>query len=322
MKNNDFQELVDQNLSGLVWDERKRRIVLHAVSEEEKPVKKISTTFVLIAAIVCLSVTALAAGIVLSRKADDSVLADREMEKKYGVTMTMLGSYFSREDEQTADATVFRYQGIEDLNYVLGEYTVTVKDGKVTAEWSHDGEDTSGGFEAEAWGTEQMQAMLESDKAKDSADDYYVKAKEIAKKHGAERERTGSLSEEQLAEMDALETSRKADEKEARVAAKLSENEMIALARRAAMEVYGLTEEQAARMTCPQNVEEYEYYRMEEGNVPVYDVWLYLSQETEEAVAGTRPVFVEKDGIYIITVNTESGVIEATLYDSGLGANE
>ena len=44
MKNNDFQELVDQNLSGLVWDERKRQRVLHAVSEEEKPVRKISTT--------------------------------------------------------------------------------------------------------------------------------------------------------------------------------------------------------------------------------------------------------------------------------------
>ena len=41
MKNNEFQELVDQNLSGLVWDERKRQKVLHAISEEEKPVRKI-----------------------------------------------------------------------------------------------------------------------------------------------------------------------------------------------------------------------------------------------------------------------------------------
>ena len=64
MKNNEFKELVDQNLSGLVWDERKRQKVLHALSEEEKPVKKVSTTFILIAAIVCLSVTALAAGLI------------------------------------------------------------------------------------------------------------------------------------------------------------------------------------------------------------------------------------------------------------------
>ena len=68
MKNHDFQELVDQNLSGLVWDERKRRTVLYAISEEEKPVKKISTTFILVAAILCISVTALAAGLIFSQK--------------------------------------------------------------------------------------------------------------------------------------------------------------------------------------------------------------------------------------------------------------
>ena len=70
MKNHNFQELVDQNLSGLVWDERKRQTVLYVVSEEEKPVKKISTTFILIAAIICISVTALAAGLVFSGRFD------------------------------------------------------------------------------------------------------------------------------------------------------------------------------------------------------------------------------------------------------------
>ena len=34
MKNNEFKELVDRNLSGLEWDERKRLRVLHAISEE------------------------------------------------------------------------------------------------------------------------------------------------------------------------------------------------------------------------------------------------------------------------------------------------
>lgn len=62
MKKFDFQELVDQNLSGLVWDEAKRRAVLQAVRKEERPVKKLSTTFILIAAIVCLSVTGAGGG--------------------------------------------------------------------------------------------------------------------------------------------------------------------------------------------------------------------------------------------------------------------
>ena len=316
-----MQAVLNHSLSGLKENPFLAQRVI-AQGKGEKPMKKKSVSLILVPVLVCLCVTALAAGIVFSRKADDSVLADREMEKKYGVTMTMLGSYFSREDEQAADAAVFRYRGIEDLNYVLGEYTVTVKDGKATAEWSHDGEDTSGGFEAEAWGKEQLQAMLERDKARDSADDYYVKAIEIAKRHGAEREHMGTLSEEDLAEMEAIEAGRKADEQAARAAAKLSEEEMIALARGAAMEVYELTEEQAAAMTCPQDIEEYEYYRMENGDVPVYDVWLYLNQGSADAAPGTRPAFAEKDGIYIITVNAETGVIESTLYDSGLAANE
>ena len=51
MKNNEFKELVDRDLSGLEWDERRRRNVLRALEGEERPVRKISTTF-LIAAVV------------------------------------------------------------------------------------------------------------------------------------------------------------------------------------------------------------------------------------------------------------------------------
>ena len=138
MKNNDFQELVDQNLSGLVWDERKRQSVLFAVSEEEKPVKKISTTFILIAAIVCLSVTALAAGLVLSRNVDDMSVARRELEKAYGVTSTMLGSDFGETVEHKDNETIITFWGNEGLRYVLGEYTVTVQNGKVALWLSED----------------------------------------------------------------------------------------------------------------------------------------------------------------------------------------
>ena len=44
MKKHEFRELVDQNLSGLVWDEEKRQTVLYAVQKEEKPVKKFTAT--------------------------------------------------------------------------------------------------------------------------------------------------------------------------------------------------------------------------------------------------------------------------------------
>ena len=104
MKNNEFQELVDQNLSGLVWDERKRQKVLHAISEEEKPVRKISATFILVAAIVCLSVTALAAGLIFSPKYDAVRVANQAMEENYGITSDLL-SLFYREAKENEDGT-------------------------------------------------------------------------------------------------------------------------------------------------------------------------------------------------------------------------
>ena len=91
MKNNEFKELVDRDLSGLVWDERKRRQVLYALNEEGKPVRKISTTFILVAAIACLSVTALAAGLIFAkrRRADGErrrrhIYRDRRAELRAG----------------------------------------------------------------------------------------------------------------------------------------------------------------------------------------------------------------------------------------------
>ena len=50
---------------------------------------------------------------------------------------------------------------MEDLAFVLGRYDVRVKDDAVQdVTWSHDGEDTSKGFESAAWGTEQLNKML------------------------------------------------------------------------------------------------------------------------------------------------------------------
>ena len=323
MKNNDFQELVDQNLSGLVWDERKRQSVLFAVSEEEKPVKKISTTFILIAAIVCLSVTALAAGLVLSRKVDDMSVARRELEKAYGVTSTMLGSYFGETVEHKDNETIITFWGNEGLRYVLGEYTVTVQNGKASAKWSHDGDDTSGGFEAEAWGVDQLNAMLEWEKENHNVTGYLPKAKEIAGLHNEEIA-TNSLSEEEkAAELSAIMALADNEEEQARSAAKLSEKEMIELARQAIITVYGLTDEQMKLIKCSLDYdsnEEFNTYMIQDGK-PVYNVWFYLQQAPADDDPDTYTPFTEKDGAYWVDVNVETGEIESTTYDTGLGGN-
>ncbi len=316
MKNHEFQELVDRTLSGLVWDERKRQKVLHAISEEEKPMKKFSASFILAAVVLCLSVTALAGGLMLSGKVDDMALASRELEKAYGVTPTMQGSYFGKTVEQGDGETVVTFWGIENLRYVLGEYTVTVGNGKAAVKWSHDGEDTSGGFEAEAWGVDQMNAMLDWEKEHHNVTGYYPQAKAIAQKHSAES-RSGVPSEEEIA---AATQQRKEEERQARSAAKLTEQEMIDLARQALVSVYGLTDEQMRLIECPQDIEDYFYFNMQDGK-PVYSVWFYLLQAPVPDDPGVFPEFTEKDGIYVVSVNVETGVIESLIYDTSLGGN-
>lgn len=110
MKKHEFRELVDQNLSGLVWDEEKRQTVLYAVQKEEKPVKKFTATFVLIAAVICLSVTALAAGLVFSSQVDAFKLAEKAVTDTYGITGSMLSTFFTRTAEETGGRR--RYGGL------------------------------------------------------------------------------------------------------------------------------------------------------------------------------------------------------------------
>gem|GEM_PF-5315622 len=47
----------------------------------------------------------------------------------------------------------------------------------------------------------------------------------------------------------------------------------------------------------------------------VVDMNLYLSQQEDDS-------FTEKDGIYVVSVYMDDGVIDDMLYDSGLAANQ
>ena len=319
MKKFDFQELVDQNLSGLVWDEGKRRAVLQAVRKEERPVKKLSTTFILIAAIVCLSVTALAAGLVFSSRVDAAKLAEKAMADTYGVTEPMLSTFFSRTVSETADGgTTVVYAGIDFLNEVLGTYTVAVKDGAASAVWSHDGESTSGLFDAEAWGKEQLEEMLRTAAERHDLSAFSEKAKAIAEKHKA--------ASSELPKGSAWEKTGEAEALAAAKASSYSEEDLLALAHDAVVSAYQLTDDQAKMLKFVFELEDmaddtadYLYYRMKDGK-PVLTVMLSLQQRPADN-SSAFPPFTPGDGVYWADVNVETGVIEDLLYDSQLGGN-
>ena len=319
MKNNEFQELVDQNLSGLVWDEQKRQKVLHALSEEEKPVKKFSATFILVAAIICISVTALAAGLIFSNRISVKQTAEKAVFEKFGVTDTMLASFFNSDVEENADGeSTVVFSG---FYYPLGDYTVSVKDGKAEASWSFDGRDTSGMFDADVWGLEQLQEMLRITTTDHEVSSFFHKAQEIEKKSTPEDNQANKSQGE-------IRPAGKAEAKAAAEAAGRSEADLLALAKDAVAEAYRMTPEQRAMLRNPYELEDLEpediedwfvSYYMKDGE-PCFEVQLILRQQSS-ADDDEFPPFSEKDGLYYVTINVETGVIENIEYDTDLNGN-
>lgn len=305
MKNHEFQKLVDQSLSGLEWDEAKQRKTLLAIDKEEKAVKRFPARLVLIAAVLCLCIcmTALAAGIMFSKDVDATALSDEALFEKYGITLEMQ-TYFNRTVKEAGDKHIVRYDGVGAYEYVLGRYTSIVEDGKAEITWSHDGEDTTGGFDAKAWGAGQLSEML-----KEGTDltVCFRKATAIAKRNGAvidipTFDEAEAMAQWQKEMMDA-ETAKKA--------AKLTVSEMEAMAREALSIRYQFTPEQAA---CLMRQEDSVGYALHgENKLPVYRFYFSLGY-IEDGYQGE-----EGRGIYHVAVNVESGVIEDMLYDSALG---
>ena len=327
MKNNEFQELVDQNLSGLVWDERKRQKVLHALSEEEKPVKKFSATFILVAAIICISVTALAAGLIFSPTYDVVRIANQAMEEQYGITPELL-SMFCRDVKKNEDGTsVVTFWVNEDAGpdpARAGIYKIIVNGSDVKASWSNEGKDTSGGLAAEAYGPEQLYTIsrdyenamqqlidlgiiqVDHTQANPRLEDEEIH--EWTEEDQAEWEKTG-------AEEEAAEKQRIAEIAEAESHGTITVEQAAAIAKEAVIQEYGLTKEQSDKLEFETDFT----YVSSQGDEPLVDLCFTLWQKEGDTFTGEN--FTEKDGQYWVTINLKTGIIEDVLYDAGLAAN-
>ena len=211
------------------------------------------------------------------------------------------------------------YSGIEDLRAVLGDYTVSVRNGRAAAAWSHEGEDTSGLFDAKAWGKEQLEEMFRAAAKNRDISAFVEKAESLAQKQ--ETPSAGTVG--------AGKGDRKAGEAEARAAAKNSsytEEALLALAKDAVVSAYHLTPEQSKMLKLvfeledmADDTDDFMYYHMQDGR-PVLTIMISLQQQTS-GDPRVFPPFTEGDGVYWVSVNVETGVIEDILYDSQLGGN-
>lgn len=314
----DFRNHVDKTLSDLVWDERRQNRTLTLIREEERPMKRNTLKLALVTALVCLTLTgALAAGLMLSPRVEAVMAAETALEADYGLTREML-THFHRETEKLPDGSwLVTYEGNAELNSVLGKYSIVITENGHRCSWSHDGKDTSGGFDAKYWGREQLNEMLRIHRETHSDSTYTMKALQISEKSTPES--TSAPLATPIPSAEGKDPQQDFVDRQNALAAssKLTPDEMIFLAREAVQKIYGLNETQMGRLLF---VPEMSWYYCTEDGILCYDINFQLTQK-DSADPALFPEHTEMDGIYTVTVNTENGAIENILYESALVGN-
>ena len=277
----------------------------------------------------CLLMLLIAALILSAARAEENILSDREkaimladraMEEKYGITL-LTQEYFTRStQEKQGHVFIVEYQGDTDLAFVLGTYKVTVENGAVTRiTWSHDGEDTAKGFETDAWGSEQILEMLRLNQETGEVAPFYQKADEINRKHGL----NFSYMYESEAEAEDRREKEKAEIEEVMRLAVLSAKEIDETSMQAIALVYGLTDEQAARLENLTDPEEHTVfsYEMLHG-IPCAVTCFGLGDDPTDGELHPNGIrYTEKEGTYWVYVNVLTGIVEEIFFSYGIGGN-
>ena len=324
MKNKEtLQAVMDRRLSFL--DERPscRPALMQRIAQEEAPAmkKKISLGLVFALVLVSLSVISVAAGLILSPRVSAARLADLALEKQYGITEDM-NTFFGREEEELPDGSVkVTYFGAGSLEAPLGIYTVSVKDGKAEASWSHDGEDTAGGYESEAWGKEQLNQMLADSHDPQLKAAYLRRAEKMYDRlhpdggGEAPSDKPDETFEEYYARREAAKNS-------ALSVRRLSEEDMITIGREFILSSCSLTDSEIARLELYTNsyetAEANHWYETVNGK-PCFLVQYLLDEETFTPEMADDPDYVRQNAYFKVYVNVENGTVEQYEFNSGLG---
>ena len=279
------------------------------------PGRKFYAGVAVLVVICLLAAAASASGLVFSARAKARLAAEKALNDKYGITYDML-SYFNSAFHENGDGTsTMTYEGLEDMAFVLGRYDVRVNDDAVqVVTWSHDGEDTSKGFESAAWGTEQLKEMVEINRETWSMEGFTPYIDKINAENGF------VLEEQPMPEVDD-ETFMNA-KRQARDQSRYSSEELDRMAREAAALQYQLTPKQAEMLIYDEAEDDLMSFGPEEDGSPCYWRTLFLIQDPDpENPYAFHENPTEKDGTYFVIINVRTGVIEDVEYDTGVGGN-
>ena len=273
---------------GDMLDERVKRTLSQL---EDRPMRARPKRMVWLAAalvLVLAAAVAVAAGLTRSAKYDAKLLAHQALEEKYGFTRDM-DSFFRCTVEEKAGGMVVTYSADEDVGdfaWKLGDYIVTIRDGKAEASWSNDGEAVGGDFSSDVWDTALLARGIERRKA---GEEWY----EIT---GETLETGESLSG---AEKTTPEVSAAGESAVQPGEGMLAEQEALDLARQALEGDGGIS---AEALNDPEN-ELYAVCQKEEGKT-VWNVWFHSAE-----------------GISVVTLDAADGTILDVIVDTGMAGN-
>lgn len=272
-------------------DMLEKRVRQTLMQLEDKPTHARPKRMVWLAAalvLVLAAAVAVAAGLTRSAKYDAKLLAHHALEEKYGFTQDM-DSFFTCSVEEADGQTVVIYRAnadIGDFAWKLGDYIVTIRDGKAEASWSNDGEAVGGDFSSDVWDTALLARGIERRKA---GEEWY----EIT---GETLETGESLSGE---EKTTPEVSAAGESAVQPGEGMLAEQEALDLARQALEGDGGIS---AEALNDPEN-ELYAVCQKEEGKT-VWNVWFHSAE-----------------GISVVTLDAADGTILDVIVDTGMAGN-
>lgn len=272
-------------------DMLEKRVRQTLMQLEDKPTHAKPKRMVWLAAaliLVLAAAVAVAAGLTRSAKYDAKLLAHQALEEKYGFTRDM-DSFFTCSVEETDGQTVVTYRAnvdIGDFAWKLGDYIVTIRDGKAEASWSNDGEAVGGDFSSDVWDTALLAQGIARRKA---GEEWY----EIT---GETLETGESLSG---AEKTTPEVSAAGESAVQPGEGMLAEQEALDLARQALEGDDGIS---AEALNDPEN-ELYAVCQKEEGKT-VWNVWFHSAE-----------------GISVVTLDAADGTILDVIVDTGMAGN-